>query len=93
MHHVKGSGLHMISYMLVIIGALNWLLLGLFNWEISALLGGPTALISRIVFIVIGLAAIYEVATHKSNCKQCAAKMSMPSTPSAPTPPMGGGNA
>lgn len=64
--------LHIVAFILIIVGGINWLLLGLFGWEIGALFGGSAALISRIIYIVIGVAAVYEVVSHKSSCKNCA---------------------
>ena len=63
----------MIAFILLIVGGLNWLLLGVFQWEIGALFGGPSELISRIIYVLVGLAAIYELATHKSSCRNCSA--------------------
>lgn len=49
-----------ISLILVIIGALNWLLVGLFRYDIVAnLFGGTDSLISRAVYILVGLAGIW----------------------------------
>lgn len=49
-----------ISLALVIIGALNWLLVGLFKYDLVAgLFGGSTSIISRIIYVVIGLAGIW----------------------------------
>ena len=50
-----------IAFLLLVIGGLNWLLLGVFQWEIGALFGGQGESISRIIYVLIGLAAIYEV--------------------------------
>ena len=61
--------LHTVTFILVIIGGLNWLLLSLFGWEVGALFGGTSAMISRVIYILVGLSAIYELATHKSRCK------------------------
>ena len=80
---MSNKKIHMAAFLLLVIGGLNWLLLGVFQWEIGALFGGPEEIISRIIYIVIGLAAIYEVATHKSNCKSCEAKGGAPSTEGA----------
>lgn len=49
---------------LVIIGALNWLLVGLFEWDlVTALLGGDvhreSSGLSRIVYTLVGLAGLY----------------------------------
>ena len=67
--------LHMVTFILVIIGGLNWLLLGLFGWEVGELFGGMSAMISRTIYVLVGLAAVYELATHKSRCKDCAGMM------------------
>ena len=45
---------------LAIIGGLNWGLIGLFRLDLVAFLfGGQTALLSRIVYTLVGLAAIW----------------------------------
>lgn len=50
------------SLVLVIIGALNWLLIGLFKFDLVArLLGGQTSIASRIVYILVGLAGAYAI--------------------------------
>lgn len=49
-----------ISLVLVIIGALNWLLIGLFGYDVvGAVFGGQMALFSRIVYTLVGLAGIW----------------------------------
>ena len=62
---------HIISFTVLLIGGLNWLLYGLFQWEVGQLFGGMDASISRLIYVLVGLAAIYEIATHKSTCKLC----------------------
>jgi len=66
--------LHAVAFILLVIGGLNWLLVGLLNWDIGQLFGGMDAPISKVIYVLVGLAAIYEVATHKKNCKACATK-------------------
>ncbi len=45
---------------LVIVGALNWLLVGLFQFDLVAtIFGGQAAILSRIVYSLVGLAGIY----------------------------------
>lgn len=49
-----------IALVLVIIGALNWLLVGLLKYDlVAALFGGSATLISRIIYIVVGLAGLW----------------------------------
>lgn len=53
------KALHQISWILVIIGGINWLLLAVLDWEIGQLFGGMDAMISKIIYILVGLAALY----------------------------------
>lgn len=54
--------LDIITQIPLIVGGLNWLLVGLFQFDlVAALFGGQTAGLSRIVYIVVGLCAIYQV--------------------------------
>jgi uncharacterized protein len=65
--------LHMIAWILVIIGGLNWLLIGVIGQGIGDWIGADS-IITKVIYIVVGLAALYELFTHKSNCKICNAK-------------------
>lgn len=67
------KSLHTVAFILLVIGGLNWLLVGLFGWEVGNLFGGQGAVISRIIYVLVGLSAIYEAATHMKNCRHCAA--------------------
>ena len=62
--------LHGITYFLLIIGGLNWLLIGIADWGIGDLFKSGSW-IAKIIYILVGLSAIYELFTHKSNCKAC----------------------
>ncbi|MEK7090154.1 MAG: DUF378 domain-containing protein [Patescibacteria group bacterium] len=64
--------LHVIAFLLLVIGGLNWLVLAVSGWDIGELLGGQDAVPAKAVYILVGLAAAYEVATHKARCKDCA---------------------
>lgn len=46
---------------LVIIGALNWLLVGVFHFDLVAAIFGQMSVLSRIVYVVVGLAGIYSL--------------------------------
>jgi uncharacterized protein len=83
--------MYIIAFGLLVIGGLNWLLVGLLGWDIGQFFGGTEALISRVIYIVIGLAAIIAIFTRKQACKNCCKNSSSESTntPSNPTmPPM-----
>ncbi len=47
-----------LSCLLVFIGALNWGLVGLFGFDLVAALFGEMSLLSRIIYITIGVSAI-----------------------------------
>ncbi len=63
--------LHMITFLLLVVGGLNWLLVGALGWDIGSIFGGQTAVISRIIYILVGVSAVYEISIHKSYCKLC----------------------
>ncbi len=46
---------------LVIVGALNWLLVGAFHFDLVAAIFGQMSVLARIVYIVVGLAGIYSL--------------------------------
>jgi len=48
------------SLVITIIGAINWLLVGLFKFDLVAyIFGGQTAMLSRIVYAVVGIAGLW----------------------------------
>lgn len=54
------------ALVIAIIGALNWLLVGLFQWDlVAAIFGGDavrsSSLLSRIIFVIVGLSGIYAI--------------------------------
>ena len=53
-----------LSLTLVIIGALNWLLIGLFRFDLVAFLLGNMTLLSRIVYILVGLCGLYLITLY-----------------------------
>lgn len=65
------KGLHIISFILLIVGGLNWGLDAL-GYNVVELIFGAGS-IAKIVYILVALAAIYELATHKKNCRACSA--------------------
>lgn len=51
-----------ISLLLVIVGAINWLLVGVFQFDLVAwLFGGQGAVISRILYTIIGAAGLWSI--------------------------------
>jgi len=51
-----------LTLLLVIIGAVNWGLIGFFKYDlVSSIFGGTFATISRIVFAIVGIAGLYAI--------------------------------
>jgi uncharacterized membrane protein YuzA (DUF378 family) len=63
--------LHGLAFVLVIVGGLNWLLVGLFHWDVGMLFGGMSAIVSRIIYVLVGLSAIWLAVNHKKDCRWC----------------------
>lgn len=53
--------LHKIALVLVIIGGLNWGLVGFFNYNLVAMVFGDMSTLSRVVYDLVGLSALYMV--------------------------------
>jgi len=69
--------IHAVTFTLLIVGGLNWLAVGLFGWDLGMLFGGQTELISRVIYVLVGVSAIYEIFGHKGICGSCAPGQSM----------------
>ena len=74
---MQNKGLHMVAFLFVIVGGLNWLLVGLFNWDIGMWFGGQGAMVSRVIYVLVGLSALVLLFTHKKDCKACEKKPMM----------------
>ncbi len=56
--------LYYVALTLVIVGALNWLLIGLFKFDLVATLFGSMSLLSRIVYSLVGLSGIISIGLY-----------------------------
>lgn len=59
------SNIKIISKLLVIIGALNWGLVGILNFDLVAVLFGKNSIISKLVYILVGLSGVYLITIYK----------------------------
>ena len=53
--------LNILTQVLLIVGGLNWLLVGAFDFDLVAALFGDMSPLSRIVYVLVGLAALYQI--------------------------------
>ena len=64
-HTAARSGMHALDWIaliLMVIGAINWGLVGAVNVDLVALLFGSMTMLSRIVYVLVGLAGLYGIA-------------------------------
>lgn len=56
------KALDTIALILVIIGALNWGLIGFFQFDlVASLFGGSTSMVSRTIYALVGIAGLYAI--------------------------------
>ena len=71
------KNLHLVSWILIIVGGLNWGLVGLSallgggSWNVVSMLLGSMPQLEALVYVLVGAAAVYEIISHKKNCRQC----------------------
>lgn len=65
------KALHMVTFLLLVVGGLNWLLVGAFNFDLVATLLGNMSVLARAVYVLVGVSALVELLTHKKNCRMC----------------------
>lgn len=58
---MERNWLDIVCLILVIIGAINWGLIGFFNLDAVSLIFGNMSMITRIIFAVVGIAGIYSL--------------------------------
>lgn len=66
----KPSVVDWVCFILVVIGALNWGLVGLFDFNLVNAIFGSLALLERLVYIVVGLAGLYLIYACITCCKK-----------------------
>lgn len=60
---MKFNAVDWIAYVLVLVGALNWGLVGLFKFNLVETLFGDMTTLARIVYSLVGVSALYLVLT------------------------------
>ena len=72
--------LHMATYLLMVVGGVNWGLVGLgmfvggADWNVVHMILGSWPMVESLVYILVGFSAVYDMAMHKTNCKVCGSK-------------------
>ena len=56
------KAMHRLTLVILIIGGINWGLVGAFQFDlVAALFGGQASWLSRIVYIIVGLCALWQI--------------------------------
>lgn len=61
------SKVFLISLILLIIGGLNWGLVGIFGFDLVATVLGAMSIFSRIVYVLVGVSAVVAIFTYPKN--------------------------
>ncbi len=68
---------HMVSFILVIVGGLNWGLVGLgwwaggADWNVVHMILGMWPMVEGLVYVLVGLSAVYLAVMHPKECLVC----------------------
>lgn len=60
--------LNIISLALIIIGAVNWGLLGFFQFDLVAAIFGDMSVFSRVIYSLIGICGLYSISFFIKDC-------------------------
>ena len=60
-------GVHCVGWWLLLVGGLNWGLVGLFDWNLVEVLFGAWPMLVKVIYILVGLSAVALLF-----CKKCA---------------------
>jgi uncharacterized membrane protein YuzA (DUF378 family) len=61
------KAIDVVAAVLLVVGGLNWGLWGLFEFDlVAALFGGNTAIVSKLVYTLVGIAAVYQAISLKA---------------------------
>ena len=58
------KGINCIALTLVIIGAINWLLVGLFQFNLVDFIFGSLSALARIIYTIVGIAGLWSIAFY-----------------------------
>lgn len=62
----------MVAFVLVVVGGLNWLAVGLLGMGLDLLTDPISPVLTRVIYVLVGVSAVYLLLTHKATCRSCA---------------------
>ncbi len=67
---MQHKGILLATYVLVIVGALNWGLIGILDLNIVNLLLGGSPVVEKFIYILIGASAVYDILVVRGGLKK-----------------------
>lgn len=64
---------HYVAFCLLVVGGLNWGLIGLLKFNLVETIFGM-GMLTTLVYLLVGVSAVYIALTHKNDCKICGKK-------------------
>lgn len=65
----KMCGVHCVAWVLLLVGGLNWGLVGLFDFNLVEVIFGSWPVVLRVVYVLVGLSAVMALVQKK--CAKC----------------------
>lgn len=63
--------LHMVAFVLVVVGAVNWGLVGLADFNLVEMVLGMESTLTTVVYVLVGVSGVWLAITHSADCKTC----------------------
>jgi len=60
------KNLNIVTQVLLIVGGLNWGLVGAFGFDLVAAIFGEMSAVSRLIYILVGISAVYQLIRFSS---------------------------
>lgn len=60
--------IHMVTFLLLVVGGLNWLLVGVAQIDLVQMIFGSMPMVARAIYVLVGLSAVYELLIFKKDC-------------------------
>jgi len=55
------KAINILTLVLIIVGGLNWGLVGLFNFDLVATIFGAGSILARVVYVLVGVSALWQL--------------------------------
>lgn len=65
------KSLHIVAFVLAMVGALNWGLIGLLDINLVSMLFGSMPMLEKLIYILVGASAVILIIGHQEDCKTC----------------------